>query len=164
MKKFILILICLLPMLFLQVSESEKSNIIDDINKKDTFIEFGYVNIPKINLNTMFYNNNNLDNNVIVVKPSQYPDVENSLLILAGHSGRGHSAYFNNLYKLKEKDNIFITYNNKKYKYVIIDIYYQKKDGNIDIYKLKNTNTLVLITCTNNKKNLQTVFVSKLVK
>ena len=46
--------------------------------------------------------------------------------------------------------------------YSIIDIYYQKKDGKLDIYKLKNNKTLVLITCTNGKKDLQTIYIAKM--
>ena len=53
---------------------------------------------------------------------------------------------------------------NKKYIYNIIDIYYQEKDGKIILYKVKNKKTLVLITCTNGKRNLQTVYIATLIE
>ena len=156
-----MILMCLCSFDCYEYEVTIKNN---DFIQDSDLPDYGYLNIPKINLNYMFFDNNNVDKNIIVLRPSEYPNVDNSLLILAGHSGNGKNAYFNNLYRLKKQDNIYITYNNIKYSYSVVDIYYQKKDGNIKIYKFKDTKTLILITCTNNNKNLQTVYVSKLIK
>lgn len=167
MKK---ILIVINLMMFCCIQVTSDNYVYNDYNKnKDndiTFIDdsYGYIEIPKINLSKKFVENGNIDKNIIVVKPSVYPNKEESLLILAAHSGTGKYAYFNYLYKLKTKDNIYITYMNKKYTYNIVDIYYQKKDGKLDVYKIKNTKTLVLITCTNSKRDLQTIYIATIVE
>lgn len=156
--------------MFCCIQVTSDNYVYDDYSRKKdndiTIIDesYGYIEIPKINLNKKFIEGGNIDKNIIVVKPSVYPNKEESLFILAAHSGTGKYAYFNYLYKLKIKDKIYITYMDKKYTYNIIDIYYQKKDGNIDIYKIMNNKTLVLITCTNGKRNLQTVYIATLVK
>jgi len=162
MKKILILMILISFCCFECCEHNENSSIKANV-KTQQLPDYGYINIPKIKLNTTFFNNDNLDKNVIILKPSEYPNKENSLLILAGHSGNGKYAYFNNLYKLKKQDIIYVTYNQIKYSYSIVDIYYEKKDGNVNIYKFKDTKTLILITCTNHKKNLQTVYVSKLI-
>ena len=121
----------------------------------------GFIEIKKINLNTEFIDNNNINKNVIVIKPSEYPDEVNSLLILAGHSGYGKLAFFKNLFKLKQNDEITIKYQNKKYYYIIKEINYQRKTGTLKVYKIKNKKTLVLITCTKNNKKFQTVYIAE---
>ena len=131
--------------------------------QKEQYLEmdnYGYINIPKINLKNMFVKNGNIDKNIIMISPSEYPTVENSILILAGHSGSGRYAYFNYLYKLKIADEIIINYMGTNYKYKIISIYKQIKDGNIKTYKIKNKKTLVLVTCTNGDKKTQTIYLA----
>lgn len=163
MKKIIFLIIMMAWCSF-DCFEYSEPIVENNLVQKSRLPEYGYISIPKIKLNYIFLNNNNVDKNIIVLKPSEYPNKEKSLLILAGHSGSGKYAYFNNLYKLKKEDKIYITYNNVKYLYSIVDIYYEKKDGDLKIYKFKDTKTLVLITCTNNNKNLQTIYVSKFIK
>lgn len=161
MKKFLFVM-TLIILSCMQVVDDFSSDVNYDTD--NNFIEdsHGYIQIPKIGLNQKFIEKGNIDKNVVVISPSVYPNKESSLLILAAHSGTGRYAYFNYLYKLKYQDKIYITYMNKQYIYSIIDIYYQKKDGKLDIYKLKNNKTLVLITCTNGKKDLQTVYIAKM--
>ena len=117
---------------------SSNQNIIeeDGIAEKEETVEtevtneyIGYLNIPKINLTKGFLSknapDNNVDKNLYTVPGSSYPDVESGNLILAGHSGTGWNAFFNDLYKLKKGDYAYITYKNKKYAYKIVNIYKQ---------------------------------------
>jgi len=117
----------------------------------------GIVEIDSINLKTNFYDNNNLDNNVIVIQPSS-----ESLLILAGHSGYGPTAFFKDLYKIRVGETIKIMIHNRVYKYKLKKIEYQLKTGKIKVHKIKDINTLVLITCTKNNKKMQTVYTAAL--
>ena len=72
----------------------------------------GYLNIPKINLKKGFLDkraeDNDVEKNILVVEESSYPDVEKGNLILAGHSGTGWKAFFNDLYKLNKGDVAYV--------------------------------------------------------
>ncbi len=126
----------------------------------------GYLNISKINLNKGFVNKNseenNVDKNIMVIQESSYPDVDKGNLIIAGHSGTGWNAYFNDLYKLQVGDMATVQYKNKKYNYKIVNIYKQKKVGTIAIYRDYNKTTLTLVTCTNNDSSTQTIYIAEL--
>lgn len=126
----------------------------------------GYLNIPKINLTKGFLDKrsteNDVEKNILVVEGSSYPDVERGNLILAGHSGTGWKAFFNDLYKLNEGDVAYVTYKNKKYTYKIVNIYTQPKIGTIAIYRNYDKTTLTLVTCTNNDSTTQTIYIAEL--
>ena len=128
--------------------------------KQNVYDNYGFIEIPKINLYKKFTNDSKIDRGIIMISPSEYPNINNSVLILAGHSGSGPYAFFNYLYKLKIFDEIIIKYMDFSYHYKIIDISYHKKTGVLKIYKKKNQNTLILITCTNNNKYTQTVYTA----
>lgn len=127
----------------------------------------GYLTIPKINLTKGFLDKrsteNDVEKNILVVGGSNYPDTEKGNLILAGHSGTGWKAFFNDLYKLEVNDTAYITYKNKKYIYSIVNIYKQPKIGKLAIYRDYDKTTLTLITCTNNDSKSQTVYIAELV-
>lgn len=127
----------------------------------------GYLVIPKINLTKGFLDKRSMDNdvekNILVVEGSTYPDVDKGNLILAGHSGTGWKAFFNDLYKLQKSDTLYVTYKNKKYIYSIVNIYTQPKIGKVAIYRNYDKTTLTLITCTNNDATTQTVYIAELV-
>lgn len=127
----------------------------------------GYLTIPKINLTKGFLDKrsteNDVEKNILVVAGSNYPDTEKGNLILAGHSGTGWKAFFNDLYKLEVNDTAYITYKNKKYIYNIVNIYKQPKIGKLAIYRDYDKTTLTLITCTNNDSKSQTVYIAELV-
>lgn len=162
MKK---ILITILAIIFIFMQKTGGITIQYKNQKKQIqYDNYGYIIIPKIDLNKKFEESSNVDKGIIIINPSKYPNVDKSLLILAGHSGTGKYAYFNYLYKLNISDKIVIKYMGCNYYYEIIDIYYQKKTGKLKVYKKKNQNTLILITCTNNNKKTQTVYVSILYK
>ena len=125
----------------------------------------GTIEISKIGLKKGFVNPaskyNSIEYNVTILKGSNYPDVKNGNFILVAHSGTGPQSYFKNLYKLKVGDKAVITYNKKKYTYKIVNIYYQKKQGYVTIYRDTNKDTLTLITCTKDNKKSQTVYIAE---
>ena len=109
-----------------QVSEEElPENTTESTNSEPTVANYyvGYLEIPKINLKRGFaafgspYNN--VDKNVTILPTSVYPDVELGNFILAGHSGQGSLAFFNDLYKLKHGDQAIVYYKNVKYTFKI---------------------------------------------
>ena len=126
----------------------------------------GYLNIPKINLTKGFLDNrsseNDVEKNILVVEGSNYPDVDKGNFILAGHSGTGWKAFFNDLYKLSAGDTAKITYKDKTYTYQITNIYKQPKTGKLAIYRNYDKTTLTLITCTNNDST-QTIYIAELI-
>lgn len=126
----------------------------------------GYLTIPKINLTKGFLDKrsseNDVEKNILVVSGSNYPDKDKGNLILAGHSGTGWKAFFNDLYKLEINDTAYVKYKNKKYIYKIVNIYTQPKIGKIAIYRNYDKTTLTLITCTNNDSKTQTIYIAEL--
>lgn len=138
----------------------------EEIKKEETYNYIGVLEIPTINFKRGFLEmndrNNKVNKNIQVLENSTMPDVENGLMVIAGHSGTGRTAFFKNLYKLKEKDTINIYYKNIKYIYEVINVYEEKKDGDIAIDK-SSESTLVLTTCSQSNKNKQVVVISKLV-
>ncbi len=143
--------------------EKEGEEEIDDVVTNDYI---GYLNIAKINLTKGFVDKrseeNNVDKNIMVIQESSYPDVDKGNLIIAGHSGTGWNAYFNDLYKLQTGDIATVQYKNKKYNYKIVNIYKQKKVGTIAIYRDYNKTTLTLVTCTNDDSSTQTIYIAEL--
>lgn len=122
--------------------------------------------IPKIDLKKGLYDINSRYNtvskNVMILSPSDYPDVDKGNFILAAHSGNGYLSFFKNLYKLSLGDYAYVYYNNVKYSYEIVNIYYEQKTGKIAIRKPIDKTTLMLITCTKNDESTQTVYVAEL--
>lgn len=133
-----------------------------------TYEEYtGIIDIPKISLYKGFYsktsNLNNVKFNLYVLPESNYPDVQNGNLIIAGHSGNYNNSYFANLYKLEKEDTIIVHYESKKYTYKITNIYIEEKTGTVRIFRNKNKTTLTLITCTKDDNYHQTIYISELI-
>lgn len=128
----------------------------------------GVIEIPKINVKRGFYNientNNNVNKNVEVIKGSSMPNVEKGNFILAAHSGSGRVAFFKNVYKLENQDEIFIYFNNTKYKYQVIDKYEVDKIGKVLIHRDKDITALTLTTCSQTDKTKQIVVIAKLIE
>lgn len=105
----------------------ENETAVEDINVTNEYI--GYLNIPKINLNKGFLSqkapDNNVEKNITVIEGSTYPNVDKGNLIIAGHSGTGWKAFFNDLYKLNIGDIAKVTFRGKTYTYKITNIYTQ---------------------------------------
>ena len=149
-----------------EVKEKDKEEVQEDNNY--TYEEYlGIIDIPKIELYKGFYsktsNLNNVKFNLYVLPSSNYPDVENGNLIIAGHSGNYNNSYFANLYKLEKEDTITIHYNNNKYIYQITNIYTEEKTGKVRIFRNKNKTTLTLITCSKDDDYHQTIYIAELI-
>lgn len=125
----------------------------------------GSLSIPKINFKKGFTEidnrYNNVNRNIEVIKPSNYPDKEKGNFIIAGHSGSSSVSFFKDLYKLGLEDEVFITYNEIEYRYIIKDIYTDTKDGTVEIKRNRNKTTLTLVTCTKNDRNTQTIYIAE---
>ena len=124
------------------ITEEEKTNkpIVEEKLPEEVTNEYiGYLIIPKINLTKGFLDvrstENDVEKNILVVDGSNYPDTDRGNLILAGHSGTGWKAFFNELYQLQVGDTAYVTYKEKKYVYRIANIYKQPKTGKLAIYR-----------------------------
>jgi len=148
------------------VIEETTEEVKEEVKQPETYNYIGVLEIPKINFKRGFLDikdkNNNVNKNIQVLENSAMPNVNGGLLIIAGHSGSGRVAFFRNLYKLKETDQIYIYYENIKYIYQVQKYYEETKDGDISIDK-NSESTLVLTTCSQTDKNKQIVIVSKLI-
>ncbi|MBR6690946.1 MAG: sortase [Bacilli bacterium] len=127
----------------------------------------GVLEIPKINLKRGFLDlnskYNNVNYNITVIKGSTFPNEENNNLILAAHSGVCKVCFFDKLFNLSINDMAYLTYNNRKYSYKLVNTYEVKKDGTVPIYRDYEKNVLTLITCTRYSDTKQTVFIFELV-
>ena len=140
------------------------------VKKMDNEIKeeyLGILKIPKINLQTGFYNinskKNNVNESVTILKESTMPNNNGSIIYLTAHSGYGYLAFFKDLDKLELDDLIMIDINNNSYQYIVSDIYEMDKTGKIIVNHNIHENYLVLSTCSNNKDK-QLVVVGKLIK
>ena len=155
----------------IDVEVAEEEDIIQPIVEEELEGEvtneyIGYLTIPKINLVKGFLDKrsteNDVEKNILVVNGSNYPDVERGNLIIAGHSGTGWKAFFNELYQLEKGDVAYVDYKGKRYIYSIVNIYTQPKTGKLAIYRNYDVNTLTLITCTNFDSTTQTIYIAEL--
>ena len=127
----------------------------------------GFLEIDKISLKQGFLPKNNyynhVDYHIQVLDPADFPDVINGNFILAGHSGNSKVSFFRNLYKLELGDIAKVYYQSKTYKYQVVNIYKEDKDGSIAIYRDTNKTTLTLITCSKDDKLHQTIYILELI-
>ncbi len=151
-----------------QEVEIENDTVVADVKKnvaKEDYI--GFLEIPKINLVKGFVSKdskrNNVNFNLQIIKPSDYPDVDKGNFIIAAHSGNSQISYFKNLYKLEINDVINVYYKEKKYIYKVINIYTQPKTGEIAIYRDNRVTTITLVTCTKNDDTTQTIYIGELI-
>ena len=128
---------------------------------------YALLTIPKINLNQEIYpltsKENNVNQNLQLIKGSTMPTENISNVIIAGHSGSGLHAYFKDLYKLQVGDTLNFLYSNYLYTYEIKEIEYQAKTGELYL-KEEYPHMLTLITCTKNNSKTQTIYYCKLLK
>ena len=147
------------------INKSYPQKIVEKVsNSKEEY--YGIISIPKIKLKTGFYDKdskkNDVNQSVMLLKDSVMPGENGSIIYLAAHSGTGHLAYFKNINKLTNGDNINLLINNHHYQYSIFDYYEVVKNGTITINHNINENYLVLTTCSNNK-NMQLVIIAKMI-
>ena len=147
-----------------KVEEIKINNFISSNDNKNSYNKdmVGVLEIPKIKLKKSLYSKesiyNNVDKNLEILSSSDMPDKKSGNVIIAGHSGVGSKAYFNDLVKLNINDEAYIYYNNSKYIYKLNKVYEIDKTGNADIIRNKNISTLTLITCKINS-NKQLIYI-----
>lgn len=144
----------------------EEEQVEEELPEEVTDEYIGYLTIPKIGLNKGFLDKrsteNDVEKNIMVLTGSNYPNVKNGNLIIAGHSGTGWKAFFNDLYQLQVGDTAIVSYKGKTYTYQIVNIYTQPKTGSLAIYRNYDKTTLTLITCTNFDSTTQTIYIAEL--
>lgn len=145
------------------IVEEEVTTIQED--SKDNYI--GYLEVPDVSIKRGFLaldsKYNSIKYNVMLIEGSTMPDVVNGNLILAAHRGSSSVSYFENLYKVQIGSYAYVTYNNKKYTYVLKNTYDEPKDGILTIKRNADASCLTLITCNRNNKKTQTIFIYELV-
>lgn len=149
-------------------TESQTSTpAVTEQSNDDYQVYAGILQIPKINFEKGFYKKesdlNNVKFNLKILNESSYPDEDKGNVIIIGHSGNYSNSYFGNLYQLVVGDTASITYQEKKYQYKIVNIYTDKKDGTVTIYRDETKSTLTLITCTKDDETTQTIYIFELV-
>ena len=156
LKKYLSLII--FSLLFLQTSNSLIINpeiILDETNKP-----IGRITIPKIHLSEYIYpvesEENTIERHVTILKESIPPNQENSIFILAAHSGTGPLAYFEELDQIQLEDEITLNYQGINYTYVVKEIWEEKKNGVIHLKK-ELENQLILTTCSPKKENKQLI-------
>ena len=165
LKKLLNVLIILIAILLnlsiIKIDNKKEILSIDKpifINNNDNSI--GYLEINKINLKEKLYNinskENNIEQNITILKESILPDRDNSIMFIAAHSGIGKIAYFEELDELKPNDEIILNINNKTYKYIVKEYWEEKKNGYINVNK-ESKKQLILTTCSPNKDNYQLI-------
>ena len=111
--------------------EHNESNTVIENNaenpKKEELSYIGVLKIPKIGLEKGFVNKdsqyNDVEYGIEILNESDMPDTDKGNTILSAHSGDSSVSYFENLYKLKNDDQIEINYNSKKYIYKVTNIF-----------------------------------------
>lgn len=148
---------------FFEVSTIDNYNVIEDTKQEDYI---AVLEIPSINLKKGLYaidsKNNNVNKNIEIIDSSDMPDITKGNFILAGHSGTGRIAFFDNLDKLIVDDTIIVYYKNIKYIYQINNIESIVKDGTIEI-KREFESMITLTTCNQENKNERLVITGILV-
>lgn len=166
-KKITIILFYLIACFLIYEKESiiSTNTISSTLKEKLTIPKFqekpiGKLIINKINLIEDIYSidskHNNIEEHVTILPPSKEPEQKNTTIFIAAHSGTGRIAYFKNLNNLSINDQIILIYKNISYKYIVKNIWEEKKTGTITIPK-ENTNQLILTTCSPTKDGYQLI-------
>lgn len=120
----------------------------------------GEIHIQKISLHEVFYSKESVENtierHISQLDEASSPHLEDSLFLLAAHSGSGRTAYFEELDKLSLEDEVEIIYDNQHYFYVVDKIWEEEKNGFIHVRKEKGRQ-LILTTCSPEKENYQLI-------
>lgn len=166
-KKIFFIIIIILSLITITSTYNNNNSISKKytINIKKNKLPTGKIYIEKIGVNNYLYSKNskenNIEENITILNESTSPEKENSIMILAAHSGIGKIAYFENLDKLTKDDPVILEYNNKKYEYVVTKKYEETKNGYIHI-KESTKKQLILTTCSPNKSKKQLIVICTL--
>lgn len=104
---------------------------------------------------------NDLEKNIIFLKESDMPNRDKGIVLIAGHSGTGPTAFFQTLDKVKIDDEIELTYLNQNYVYRLVNRIVEQKIGLIRFFRNPDKSYLVLTTCMPNEKDKQLVLVAE---
>lgn len=125
------------------------------------------LSIPQIQLKKGIYEKedarNNIEKNIQIHEKSAYPNQENSNVILMAHSGSGKKAFFKDLNKLNQDSLIELYYDKVKYIYKIDNYYIINKNGIASIKRDITKKTITLITCDQNDKTKQLIYIGYLI-
>ena len=155
---------------FIDKNDEVKTTTKNEEEQQEKHIEENYlmvVEIPKINLRKGIYNinskNNTVNKNIQIMKESDMPNKDKSMLVLAGHNGNSRVSYFDRLNELNKEDKVYIYYANNKYTYEISNMYEAEKNGTITVKKEREKTVIVLISCKKNTKDKQLVYIGNLI-
>ncbi len=101
---------------------------------------------------------NNVDENLELIEGSSLPNNDDGITIIAGHTGSGDNAYFNNLSSLFIGATAKLFYDGIWYQYILENVIEIDKNGYFLINENYRPNTLLLITCKSNSDK-QEVYV-----
>lgn len=142
---------------------NEKSN--SDDKKSSNYL--AVLEIPIINLKTGVIMSNNtfssMERNVSIYPNSNMPNEENGNFILFGHSGNSRVGYFNKIDELNETDCIKVYYQNKIYKYKVIEKLEVSKSNHYPLRRNFEESRITLITCLKNDNDKRLIVVGELV-
>ncbi len=159
-KKIIYGVLIFLWILTIPTSIIKIENKQQPVEKKESGERIGTIIIEKIQLNEPLYkinsSKNNIEEHVTILKESTPPTEDNSIMILAAHSGDDKISYFEYLDQIEIGDTIHLIYQQKKYSYQVKEIWEEIKNGFIHINKEKGKQ-LVLTTCSPNKEKWQLI-------
>lgn len=174
------IMVGIIPIFYKETAEKKENTKVNDYIKDTSIIEktidennkaeenikqelLLILEIPKINLKRGIYplhsEENTIEKNVAIMKESSLPTDLNGNVVLEAHNGTASISYFNQLNKLNIDDQAYIYYQGTKYIYTVDKIYDVKKDGDVEVNRNTNKNTLTLITCKKNTNDRQLVII-----
>ena len=154
-----------------KIVQNDTNEEIKQEETKEVEPEYDYIavlEIPAIDLRKGIVDINSAYNdisyNVEIINPSDMPDIPNTNLILASHSGSSRVSFFKHLNRLNKGDLAIIYYKNVKYTYEVNSIENEEKNGTITIRRSNNKNTLTLTTCSPTDKTKQIVIICNLIR
>lgn len=122
------------------------------------------ISISKLGINQKYeiLSINNLVNGITMFSEYGSPNIKNSNVIIGAHSGSGINAYFKDLNKLEQGDNILIVYENIEYKYQVSRIY-EVNENDTSILKSDGVSKLTLLTCKDNNDKMRLIVEALLI-
>lgn len=149
-----------------EIPQVEEPN--EEQQVQDTTSYLAVIEIPNISLYTGIVMSNSsystMNRNVSVYPTSDMPNIENGNFILFAHNGNSRVSYFRNIHRLKNNNEIYIYYNNKKYTYKIIKNYEVAMTDSTPLNKMKDKSIITLITCKSGNNKYRTIIVGEMVK
>ena len=157
LRKSIIVILILLILIFVNINYAKDESIANSYEKN---MYYGYLIIPSIDINLGFYDYDNPLNNVDLNIELIDTKIDNTYL-LAGHSGIGKNAFFNNLKDIQINDDVYLEIAGIINHYKVINIKKEIKDGSISINRLQDQ--IILTTCDQIIKGYQLIVEGTLV-